>query len=88
MEAVLRDLGAHVFTANSGEQALGLLEQRDIDLVLMDCHLPEMDGLTTTRHWRNEEARLQLPRVPVIGLTAMCTPGRARRASRRAWTTT
>lgn len=66
---MLRDLGAHVFTANSGEQALGLLEQRDIDLVLMDCHLPEMDGLTTTRHWRNEEARLQLPRVPVIGLT-------------------
>jgi len=69
MEAVLRDLGAHVFTANSGEQALDLLEQTDIDLVLMDCHLPEMDGLTTTGHWRNEEARLQLPRVPVIGLT-------------------
>jgi len=28
-----------------------------------------MDGLTTTRHWRDKEAQLQRPRVPVIGLT-------------------
>jgi CheY-like chemotaxis protein len=35
----------------------------------MDCHLPGIDGLTTTRHWRGEEARLRRPRVPVIGLT-------------------
>jgi CheY-like chemotaxis protein len=69
MEAVLRDLGVQVLTADSGEQALNLLEHEAIDLVLMDCHMPEMDGLTTTRHWRGKEARLQRPRVPVIGLT-------------------
>jgi len=69
MEAVLRDLGVQVLTADSGEQALNLLEQKAIDLVLMDCHMAEMDGLTTTRHWRAKEARLQRPRVPVIGLT-------------------
>jgi CheY-like chemotaxis protein len=69
MEAVLRDLGVQVLTADSGEQALGLLEHEAIDLVLMDCHMPEMDGLTTTRHWRGKEARLQRRRVPVIGLT-------------------
>ena len=69
MEAVLRDLGVQVLTADSGEQALDLLEQKAVDLVLMDCHMPEMDGLTTTRHWRGKEARLQRPRVPVIGLT-------------------
>jgi CheY-like chemotaxis protein len=69
MEAVLRDLGVQVLTADSGEQALDLLEQRAVDLVLMDCHLPGIDGLTTTRHWRGEEARLRRPRVPVIGLT-------------------
>ena len=69
MEAVLRDLGVQVLTADSGEQALDLLEQEAVDLVLMDCHMPEMDGLTTTRHWRGKEARLQRPRVPVIGLT-------------------
>ncbi len=69
MEAVLRDLGVQVLTADSGEQALDLLEQKAVDLVLMDCRMPEMDGLTTTRHWRDKEARLRRPRVPVIGLT-------------------
>jgi signal transduction histidine kinase/ActR/RegA family two-component response regulator len=69
MEAVLRDLGVQVLTADSGEQALDLMEQRTVDLVLMDCRMPEMDGLTTTRHWRDKEARLQRARVPVIGLT-------------------
>jgi CheY-like chemotaxis protein len=69
MEAVLRDLGVQVLTAGSGEEALELQEQASVDLVLMDCHMPGMDGLTTTRHWRGKEARLQRPRVPVIGLT-------------------
>ena len=69
MEAVLRDLGVQVLTAGSGEQALELLEQRAVDLVFMDCRMLDMDGLTTTRHWRDKEAQLQRPRVPVIGLT-------------------
>ena len=69
MEAVLRDLGVHVLAAGSGEQALDLLDQETVDLVLMDCNLPGMDGLAATRRWRAEEARLRRPRVPVIGLT-------------------
>jgi len=69
MEAVLRDLGVQVLTAGSGQQAFDLLEQTTVDLVLMDCRMPEMDGLTTTRQWRHKEAQLQRPRVPVIGLT-------------------
>jgi len=69
MEAVLRDIGVQVLTAGSGERALELLEQSAVDLVLMDCNLPAMDGLATTRHWRAKEARLHRPRVPVIGLT-------------------
>jgi len=69
MEAVLRDLGVRALTAGSGEQALQLLNEQVVDLVLMDCHLPGMDGLAATRHWRIEEARGQRPRLPVIGLT-------------------
>jgi signal transduction histidine kinase/CheY-like chemotaxis protein len=69
MEAVLRDIGVQVLTASSGQEALDLLKQTSIDLVLMDCHMPEMDGLTTTRHWRLMETHQQRPRVPVIGLT-------------------
>jgi signal transduction histidine kinase/ActR/RegA family two-component response regulator len=69
MEAVLRDLGVHVVTAGSGEHALQLLNQEAVDVVLMDCHLPGMDGLAATRQWRGEEARLPRRRLPVIGLT-------------------
>jgi len=69
MQALLRDLGAQVLTADGGAQALKILEHEVVDLVLMDCQMPEMDGLATTRRWRNEEARLQRPRVPVVGLT-------------------
>jgi len=69
METVLRDLGVRVLTADGGEQALNLLEHEAVDLVLMDCHMPEMDGLATTRRWRGTETRLQRPRVPVIALT-------------------
>jgi signal transduction histidine kinase/ActR/RegA family two-component response regulator len=69
MEAVLRDLGVQVLTADGGEKALDLFAQNAVDLVLMDCHMPGMDGLATTRRWRDMEARLQRPRVAVIGLT-------------------
>ena len=56
-----------VYKANSGSQALSLLSQEAVDLVLMDMVMPDMDGLQTTQLLR------QLPGLavlPVIGLTA------------------
>jgi len=46
---------------------------RDIDrpdLVLMDCRMPTMDGMTATREIRTQERKLGLARVPVVALTA------------------
>ena len=46
---------------------------RDIDrpdLVLMDCRMPTMDGMTATREIRTQERNLGLARVPVVALTA------------------
>jgi PAS domain S-box-containing protein len=64
----LEELGYDAHLAADGREALLLLEQADYDAVLMDCHMPEMDGFQATR-----ELRLREPagrRTPVIAMTA------------------
>ena len=67
---MLRSLGVDVMEATDGRQALELLERNVVDLVLMDCHMPVMDGYTATREIRQREVNLGLPRLPVIAATA------------------
>lgn len=59
--------GAEVDTANSGIKALERLTQQHYDAVLMDVHMPEMDGLQATREIRRNPEWASLP---VIALTA------------------
>ena len=67
---VLLSLGLSVLEASDGVQALELLELQPVDLVLMDCQMPVMDGYAATQEIRKREARLGLPRLPVLALTA------------------
>ncbi|MBC8505077.1 MAG: response regulator transcription factor [Chloroflexi bacterium] len=53
-----------VIEANSGEQALERLRDNEFHLVLMDIHLPGINGITTTTRIKNE-----FPNLPVIVLT-------------------
>ncbi|WP_280549410.1 response regulator [Halomonas sp. 11-S5] len=53
---VLERQGLDVETATSGEEALSRLEGAPFDLVLMDIFMPGMDGVETSRHWRDREA--------------------------------
>ncbi|MBI5170491.1 MAG: response regulator [Candidatus Eisenbacteria bacterium] len=48
----LEQLGATVAVAEDGMQALSLVAARRFDLVLMDCHMPRLDGFETTRSIR------------------------------------
>jgi CheY-like chemotaxis protein len=42
----------------------------------MDWHMPEMDGVTATREWReHERGQAHRPHVPIVALTASVLPG-------------
>lgn len=61
-------LGHQVTFAENGQIALDLCSTNDYDMVFMDIHMPEMDGLTCTRLIRNlPDHRSQ---VPIVALTA------------------
>jgi len=67
---MLRSLGLDVVEAENGVEALDRLAEHPIDLVLMDCQMPVMDGYTATERIREREARHGLRRVPIVALTA------------------
>lgn len=60
----LQEAGYHVFPAVNAEEALSILENSAVDLVLVDIMMPGMDGYTLTKIIRNNYG------LPVILLTA------------------
>lgn len=68
LEAVLAPLGYRVVTANSGAEALKALLAHDYVLILMDVHMPDLDGYQTVSLIRQRERSRD---IPVIFLTAV-----------------
>lgn len=52
---MLKSLGLTADVAANGFEVLNAMEQRDYDLILMDCQMPELDGFETTRLLRLHE---------------------------------
>ncbi|HEV2700412.1 MAG TPA: response regulator [Steroidobacteraceae bacterium] len=75
--AILNELGLTAECAWDGEQALQKLAAQRYDVVLMDCHMPKLDGYATTRRLRQTEAAAGQDRTPVIALTANALGGDA-----------
>ena len=68
---MLQEMGYQVEIASNGLEAVSLSAEKQFDLILMDCHMPEMDGFEATKAIRERElASLGRQRVPILALTA------------------
>lgn len=61
--------------ARDGIEAIRKLDEGSFDLVLMDCQMPNLDGLEATQKIRQREAVNQLDRTPIVALTANAMVG-------------
>ncbi|SHM59652.1 response regulator [Cryptosporangium aurantiacum] len=69
-------LGHALDTVTTGAAGIAAAIQGDYDVVLMDRHLPDIDGIETTRRIRAAEEQLAVPRrVRVIAVTADVSSG-------------
>jgi CheY-like chemotaxis protein/anti-sigma regulatory factor (Ser/Thr protein kinase) len=67
-QKMLLNLGCQVSLANHGAEALDILRKERVDLILMDCQMPELDGYAATREIRSWGG--DFATVPIIALTA------------------
>lgn len=72
---LLRKLGINSLVAHDGAEALVILKDHpEVELVLMDCEMPVMDGFEATRQIRARERDQHLTHLPIIALTAHALP--------------
>ncbi|HYN54291.1 MAG TPA: ATP-binding protein [Methylotenera sp.] len=66
----LKLLGLRAETAENGQVALSMWRNNLFNLVISDCHMPEMDGYALSRAIRKIEAKESRTRIPIIAWTA------------------
>jgi PAS domain S-box-containing protein len=77
IKAMLEQAGHKVVVVNDGAEAVRIAIRNEFDAILMDVHMPEMDGYAATRAIRN--ATRHMPSLPIIALTANALPDEAER---------
>jgi CheY-like chemotaxis protein len=71
VKSCLKELPCEIDEAESGEIAINKFQIGQFDLVIMDIHMPNLDGYETTKRIRAMEIAEKSMRVPIIALTAM-----------------
>ena len=69
---MLAKLGCEVIEAVNGHEAVERASAGGLNLILMDCQMPELDGYEATQRIR--AARIE-PRVPIVAMTAKAMKG-------------
>lgn len=72
---ILKRLGHTVDLAGDGARAVAAFAEKQFDIVLMDCQMPELDGYEATRAIRRLEVERGLAPTPVVALTAHALEG-------------
>jgi PAS domain S-box-containing protein len=70
MSQIMKKWLAQIDIVDNGIQAIQKLEQKKYNLVLMDLHMPELNGYETTKVIRNPDSNVLDHDVPIIALTA------------------
>ncbi|MFP5260254.1 MAG: response regulator [Acidobacteriota bacterium] len=71
---ILEKSNYRVFPARNGQEALNLLHDHTVDLILMDIQMPDMDGIEATRRIRADPDP-KIRHIPIIALTAHAMVG-------------
>ena len=74
MQTVLEQHGYSVYTAKDGLEGLELLDQKHVDLIVLDVMMPRMDGFAFTKELRDGGSDL-----PILMVTARETPADVKR---------
>ena len=64
----LKNLGYAADLACDGEEVLAKIASQDYDMILMDCHMPRLDGYATTKEIRLREGSIR--HTTIVALTA------------------
>ena len=68
LEAVLSSLDYNIITTQHGEEALKIVEDNDIDLVILDIMMPGMNGFEVCKKLKSDK---KTSRIPVLVITAL-----------------
>lgn len=71
---LLEKQGHHVWVVGNGLRAIDMLGHRSFDLILMDIHMPVLDGLEATKRIREME-NSELSQIPIVAMTAHAVEG-------------